>query len=468
MNKRNCIIFLFVFCGLLYVGIHLYSNNSKVSNKDLYSSSNDSKKEYDTLENIRNSSKQVTEDIEAGKYSNLSCEKVNVIMTDENEICSNVLEYRKWENYNDITDTREMLDYELKLIQFFLGTDLNPKYLIDGASFNDDFDFDAVDLENCTEELKEYPFNNYEKVCKMIEDGTYISQYDDGMPRLGYSNGFNVIDHSDEYRYAYYISGQFDVRKGKLKEILTEESDLEHIATYMYTDNGVDDRYILLDGNEMSVLECMDMAIEYLDKMPHKGTDGITLMPVRADIYCLHYDKNDENDDSNMKDTDNLYDSKYVIDVMFTREYKGMYLDFGNEFSDGNGDGSLLFDCTTLTIIEKNEIEEIFQYGNNAHFEDAGKNVFEIIDLESAMDILNNTVGNNSKYEVLNISLVYRQKNLRYQNDGNVYEKYELTPNWHVDCKSEINNEPRTFYIDAMTGEITYMDGVFSPVRASE
>lgn len=183
LNKKNLYNTFVCFFSLLYIRINLYSNNSKVSNKDLYSSSRDSKKEYDTLENIQNNSRQVVADIEAGVYSNLLGKKINVIIPDENEICNKVSEYREWKNYNGITDTKEMLDYELNLIQFFLGSDLNSRYLIDGASPNEDFD--AIDLENRTEE---YPVNNYKKVCKMMEDGTYISWYDDEMPRLGYSS----------------------------------------------------------------------------------------------------------------------------------------------------------------------------------------------------------------------------------------------------------------------------------------
>lgn len=455
MNKKKCIIGILAILCLLYVGIHLYNNNGKVSDKDLHSSDSKSAKNYDTLENIRNSIEQVSEDIESGVYSNLSGEKISIYMTESDEICSKVSEYRKWENYNGITDTREMLDYELAFIQFFLGTDLNPKYLIDGASVNDNFDSD--NSKNRAEELEEYPFNNYEKVCGMMEEGTYISQYGDGMPRLGYSNGFNIIDYSDEYRYAYYISGQFNIEKGKLNKILAEDAWLEHTAVYMFTDDGLDDRYTLPDGNEVSIKECMDTATEYLEKIPYKGMDGIELQAVRADVYCLH--SNEEN-----RDTDSIYDGKYVIDVIFARKYKGVCLDFGNRYSTNL---DYMYDCTTLSVIEKNEIEEILEYGNNAHLEDIDKDVNEIIDLASAMDILNNTIGNNSKYEVLNIGLVYRQKNLKYKNDGNIYEKYELTPSWHIDCISEINSEPRTFYIDALTGGITYVDGVFSPWRTS-
>lgn len=117
-------------------------------------------------------------------------------------------------------------------------------------------------------------------------------------------------------------------------------------------------------------------------------------------------------------------------------------------------------------ITGNNEIDEI-SYSDNAHLEDEGETLTSIIDLSNAIDILSNTIGNNSKYQVLNIGLVYRQQclSLEDEEDDSIYEKYKLTPSWHIDCISEMNNQNITFYVDAITGEVTYIDGVFNPSR---
>lgn len=460
MKQKRFIIGIISVLLILFVGINLYNNNHKISSKDLYSPNKNIKNQYNTLENIRNSSEKVLNDIENGAYPNLSGENINIYMTQSDEICSNVCQYRKWEPYNDITDPKEMLDFELNLIHFFLGEDLIPKYLIDGASDNENFVFADDDVYDSDEELEEFPVNNYKKVCEMMSDGTYKSKYGDGMPRLGYSNGFNIIDTSDEYRYAYYISGAIDIRKGKLNKIFTEDAQAEYIATYMFTDDRCKDKYVLLDGNEVSIEECMDMADEYLQSIPLKGVDETDIQAVKAEVYRLRYNKD-------CKDKEKTYDGRYIVDVIFTRKYIDMYLDFGNMWI--NNDLYNILDDTRFSVTGNNEIDEINRYSDNAHLEDEGETLTSIIDLSNAIEILSNTIGNNSKYQVLNIGLVYRQQRLSYEDEenDNIYEKYKLTPSWHIDCISEINNQDRTFYVDAVTGEVTYLDGVFTPLRVS-
>ena len=453
MHKRIVVIGMIVSVCILFVTINLINNNKNIEPKDLYTSDTDVEKELVNLDDIRNSVDDVKNDIKSGAYSNLSGEDVSVYIADGNKICSKVSEYLKWESYEGITDPKEMLEYELSLIQFFLGTDLNPKYLIDASSLNEDFDFDYNNASQITEELEEYPFNNYEKVCKMMEEGTYESQYGDGMPRLGYSNGFNVLDESDEYRYAYYISCSFDVEKGKLKEMLDSEVVLKYCTSYINTDENLEDKYILTDGSEVSIKECFDTAVKYLEQIPYKGREGIEFVPIRADVYSLSY-----------SDVNNEYHNKYFIDVIFTREYDGMYIDFGEDYGHYIGYN---LDCARFTIIEKNEVEEVIDYTNRAYLENIDEEADKIISLDNALEILNNSVGNNSKYKVLNIGLVYRRKHLIY-NDGIIYEKYELTPKWRIDCISEINDEKRTFYIDVFSGKVEYVRGLFTPLRDCE
>ena len=453
MYKKKIIIGMIVSVCILFVLINLINNNKNITHKDLYTSNTDVEKELANLDDIRNSVNDVEKNIESGVYSNLSGEDVSIYISDADKIDSKVSEYLKWESYEGITDPKEMLDYELSLIQFFLGTDLNPKYLIDASSINENFDVNYDNASQATEELEEYPFNNYEKVCKMMENGSYVSQYGDGMPRLGYSNGFNKLDKSDEYRYAYYISCSFDVQKGKLCEILDNESELEYCTSYINTDKNLEDKYILTDGSEVSIKECFDIAVKYLENIPYEGREGVELIPIRADVYHL-----------NCSDINNEYHNKYFIDVIFTREHDGMYIDFGENYGRYTGYN---LDCTYFTIIEKNEVEEVIDYTNRAYFENIGEKVDKIISLDNALDILNNSVGNNSKYEVLNIGLVYRRKHIIY-NDGIIYEKYELTPKWRVDCISEINDEERTFYIDVISGVVEYSEGLFGPLRNCE
>lgn len=465
MNRKKCITGILAVLCILYVGINVYNNNQQVSSKDLYSSNKNASRQYDTLENIRKSMTKVLSDIEADVYPNLSGDKVSIYMTSADKICSRVSQYNKWETYNGITDPKEMLDYELNLIQFFLGTDLTPKYLLDGASENKNFDFSILDDYNNNgnlpeEELEDYPVNNYDDVCQMMKDGTYQSQYGDKMPRLAYSNGFNMLDTSDEYRYAYYISGSFDVTKGRLKKIYTEDAHLEYIDTYMFSAGNIDDRYILTDGSEFSIKECITMADEYLNHM--NDTCGIInyteVQAAKADVYCIHYNEN-------CLDTSKTYEGKYVVDVIFARKYNDVLLDFCHKLPN---DLYAFYDCNRFTVIGENEIDEIF-YSNKTHFEDEGEYLGSIIDLSGAMNILSNTIGNNSKYRILNIGLVYKQQDLSSEiegdmsNMGDIYEKYESTPNWRIDCISEINSQSKTFYIDVQTGKISYTDGVFVP-----
>ena len=454
MYKRRIVIGVIVSACVLFVTIKLINNNKNITPKDLYTSNIEVEKELVNLVDIRNSVDGVVNDIKSGKYSNLSGDEISVYIADVDKICSKVSEYLKWEAYEGITDPKEMLEYELSLIQFFLGTDLNPKYLLDASSVNEDFDVDYADSGQLTEELEEYYFNNYDKVCKMMEDGTYVSSYGDGMPRLGYSNGFNKLDKSDEYRYAYYISCSFDVQKGKLCEIIDNELEFEYCTSYIITDNNLEDKYILTDGSKVSIKECFDIAVKYLENIPYKGREGVELIPIRADVYQL-----------NSRYIDNEYHNKYFIDVIFTREHNGMYMDFGEAYGRNTGYD---LDCMYFTIIEKDEIEEVIDYGNRAYFEDIGEKVDKIISLDNALDILNNSVGNNSKYEILNIGLVYRRKYIKSGKDGDVYEKYELTPKWRFDCISEINDEERTFYIDVISGGVEYSEGLFGPLRNCE
>ncbi|MBQ3543930.1 MAG: hypothetical protein IJA34_02905 [Lachnospiraceae bacterium] len=451
-KKRIIISIVFCIC-IIYIGANLYCNNKKASSKDLYNSSSKSSKEFAILDDIRKSVDDVKDDIKSGAYSNLSGEDISVYISDGDKICSKVSEYLKWEAYEGITDPKDMLEYELSLIQFFLGTDLNPKYLLDASSLNEKVKSDMITME----ELEgEYPINNYDKVCNLMENGSYISKFSDGMPRLGYSSNFELGGLVDEYRYALYISGGFDVQKGNLRKIISNEMAVELCKSYSNKDENIDDKYVLIDGSEVSIKDCFDTAVKYLEKIPYKGRDGIKLIPIRADVFrlsCIDIDNKD-----------NKYHNKYFVDVIFTREYDGMYMDFGDTYEYYTGYD---LDSTYFTIIKKGEVEEVIDYNNRAYFEDIGEKIDRIISLDNTLDILNNSIGNNSKYEVINIGLVYRRKNLWYD-DGNVYEKYELTPKWRIDCISEINDETRSFYIDVLSGTIEYVQGMFGPIRYFE
>lgn len=457
MDKRKIKIVGTIFVILVvvfYVGISFYNNNKKITSENIYTSNKNISKNIDTLENIRNSIEGIKNDIASGKYLNLYGENVNIYMTEEEKLCEEVIEYRKWEEYDGITDVREMLDYELSFIQFYLGTDLNPEYLIDAASDNSNFDYEKLEMINSgglilTEEM-EYPYNNYETVCKMIDEGNYPSKYGDGMPRLGYSDGFNLVTTEKEYRYAYFYSGFFNVEKGNLKKVLSEESNLEYIRTYMFNDKNADDKYILSDESEISIKECINNAVMYLEEIPYKGKENIEYVPIYVDVYKF-----------DTEEKSSKYYDKYILEVMFTRNYEGMYVEFGYPYDVND----YVRDDFRMVFMSAEGVEEVLSYQNNAYMENVGKEVTEIIDLKSVLDIMSNTIGNNSKYEIKNIGLVYTQKSVDDGLSDEVYEKYELVPVWRIDAVSEINGANKSFYVNALSGEIEYKSDIFVPLR---
>lgn len=146
---------------------------------------------------------------------------------------------------------------------------------------------------------------------------------------------------------------------------------------------------------------------------------------------------------------------------MFTRNYEGMYVEFGYPYDVND----YVRDDFRMVFMSAEGVEEVLSYQNNAYMENVGKEVTEIIDLKSVLDIMSNTIGNNSKYEIKNIGLVYTQKSVDDGLSDEVYEKYELVPVWRIDAVSEINGANKSFYVNALSGEIEYKSDIFVPLR---
>ncbi|MDE6232095.1 MAG: hypothetical protein K2M60_01930 [Lachnospiraceae bacterium] len=420
----TAIIVLFM---VTYIGYNLYNNNQHVDFKSYYNDNNKNPEmEYLTLQEIRDEKDNILEKLYGGYYENLSAAQVIVSLSDGDY----VTEMKEYDGgvYHGITDPKEMYEEQMRVIHYFMGDDLDSRYLEDG---------------NCLRNNGEDIFNLYlrnDEVIDYIENGTYseIASFSE-LPAMFYDSWTRRI--SDDRRHCE-INDLFiyvPVMKGKYMELADTfnedpKTEFDSVATYYPDGDNLDDEYEL-DNGSISIADAIKFAEYYwAECMPFDTAEDVEKKVRQVEVYQL---KN----------------GKYCIYHEMTRKFKGLMFEYEHPF-DSRAGLSWWLDYGRTIMVDTDDIDELLGTGNGFVVEETGKKSYEAVSLKSAMDKVSDKIGNNSKYEVQRIEMIYRQKIVAYENN---YAEFKGIPCWRIQCKNQSNDMITMFYINLIDGSISYI-----------
>lgn len=418
---------IIVLILVTYIGYNLYNNNQYVDFKSYYNDNNKNPEmEYLTLQEIRDEKDDVLERLYSSYYENLSAIQVIVSLSDGDYIT----EMKEYDDgvYHGITDPKEMYEEQMRVIRYFLGDDLDSKYLLDGNA-----------LRNNGEDIFDLYLRN-DEVTDHIENGTYSKIASLGeFPEMFYT-AWTKRDNSDR-RYCM-TSSSFNyvpVMKGKYMELAdtfneNPKREFDSVATYYPDSDNLYDKYEL-DNGSISIGDAIKFAEYYwAECIPFDTAEDVIKKVRQVEVYQLN-------------------NGNYFIYLEMTRKFKGLMFEYEPPFESNIG-LSWYLDSGGTIMVDTDDIDELIGSGNGLVVEETGQKSYEVVSMKSAMDKVSEKIGSNSKYEVQRIEMIYRQQIVAYETDN---IEFKGIPCWQIQCKNESNNMITIFYINLIDGRISYI-----------
>lgn len=244
---------------LTYASYNIYHNNKNIDFRSYYNNVKNLNPdmEYKYIQEISDETDKTLEKLYNGHYENLSGKNVIVSLSDEDY----VTEMKEYDGgvYHGITDPRKMYEEQMRVIHYFLGEDLNIKYLIDGNCLLND----GKDIWNL--------YLPFDEVVKHIKNNTYgeIASINN-LPDITYAATSDYLntDNDSDKRYCH-MGDRFinvNVIKGKYIELADTSCEdpkyeLDSMATYYPTGQNLEDIYELNNG-AISIGNAIDF-VEY-------------------------------------------------------------------------------------------------------------------------------------------------------------------------------------------------------------
>lgn len=434
MKKINIVILTAIISIMMisYISISLYNNNKQVDFKNFYTQdSSVSNLDYVTLEDIKNEKDSVLEKLYSGHYENLSGNNVSVCLS-KGKYVVEINEYG-YEVYRGITDAKEMYNQQMDTIHYFLGKDLDDRFLVDANAT-------AIKPKNdgAMGKISEVYYTN-DEIIGYIEDGTYSDVFG-GLPQMYYLGWAAACDGESQEDKRTCITGTSyymytPVIKGKyleLQDTLVEDPiyELDSIAEYDTDKDNLSDVYEL-DNGRISIVEAVNFVENYWEKcIPYDTAENVKKKVRRVEVFEMR-------------------NGKHCFRFETTREFMGLMFEYGEPADNGAMPTSELETGFDL-MVETDDIDEFLGGGNGWKVEIAGEPSDRIVSMESALDKISDTIGNNSKYDIVSIEMVYRQKIILLD------EQLKGIPCWKVRSRNLNNDTLTVFYVNLLDGKVSY------------
>lgn len=435
MKKISTIIATVIISILpvTYVVISLYNNNKRIDFKSFYTKSdNDLNLNYITLEEIENEKMGVLEKLGSGHFENLSGNNVRVSLS-KGKYVVEINEYG-YEVYRGITDAKEMYRQQMNTIHYFLGEDLDNRFLVDANATNMKPKNDGK-----MGKISEMYYTN-DEIIKYIENGTYDDVFG-GLPEMYYlgwaaagdgesqEDKRSCITGTSYYMYTPVIKGKYLELQGTLNEDPLYE--LDSIAEYYTDKDNLSDVYELNNGS-ISIGEAVNFVENYwAEHIPYDTEENVKKKVRKVEVFKLR-------------------NGKQCFRFEVTREFMGLMVEYGEPVTDN---GALPTSETEMgfdLMVDTDDIDEFLGGGNGWKVEMAGEPSDRIVSMESALEKISDTIGNNSKYDIESIEMVYRQKIILLD------EQLKGIPCWKVKCRNISNDTLTIFYVNLLDGKISY------------
>ena len=416
-----------------YVVFNIYRNNPKVAATNLYSGhTGTTDLKSVSLRELRKGYKDTVRELTEGKYVNLEADNPLVMVTEEDSIYeieekSNT-RYKEW-------DLLELVEKETAIVKSLIGDDINMDYLWDDTSwyYTDD------------EYNMHYP--TYKETVESIKSGTYtpnnvVAQYCTYpyMAYVGVTQGIDDLRYCHvpcDFDYVVFMRGKlFELTDGQMgPDLEGDDSNIDLVAVYYKNDESLDDEYPLLNG-QMSIREAISFVEDYFQHLyPYNIDSKVSEVVYKVEVFDIG------------KET-------YAFELALTRQFCGLTADSGQ--TAGKMDREMhtyMKDTTRVIMVEKNNVDIRIGSGNGHCMECVGQPITEVISMESALQLVSDSIGMNSHYEVEEISMIFRRKII---NDTLYQQEYTGIPSWKIRCINKADGKETRFYIDLKTGRLDY------------
>lgn len=356
------------------------------------------------------------------KYTNLTFQDIIPYCTPLDKVYE--IEDYPLDNYKGITDEKEMYEEQMKLINHYIGTDLDDKYFSCGY-----YDLDTDEYASFTE-FKHDLLDNGKKM-----DATWLGYIDNTY------NGNNKQEIRSAEIQRTLVNVFFD--NGEAYELIPEEireaeetsggiSDMcELVGTYYAyeDDDRLDDVYRLQDG-EMSVRAAIEFVNDYINNgLMIEGNENVKLQVSKVYAYKLN---------------DEYYCYRFVI----TRNIYGMLMRATGIGYDGN-DLRIVVDITGAYMVRTDKLDSYAGRTTRLNCKVLNE-TDKVISLDTALRHISESIGDNSKYIVTSAEMAYMYVHVEdlTVNGGT------MIPSWLIKCINEVDNSYTDFYVNMRTGDV--------------
>lgn len=406
---------LTIFTGCSMEGALSTASNGEIANV----TSVDTKKIEESRIPIREAVARAKTDLEEAKtkYDKFVFDNIYPMCNEMDTVAS--LKILPLDNYKGITDAKEM-HYELMdLLRYYLGKEPDENYLM--SKYHEKITFDQ--------------YATFREYVEALERGEDLEVSD-----IGY---VKKADGVEESGFIHQTLRELSFNKGKIYTIVPEETKglvnkaegenildySEDVATY-YVNNydcNLEDTYQLKDG-PLSIQDGINLVEDYFNQQfrVEGGDENIRFKVTRVDVKKLSED---------------WHYYRYSI----SREIHGVYTLVK---TDKNGHHGYYRDYNYAFMVYTNEIDSCDTNTNRLNCETFDETK-EIIPLSLALGILEEQLGENSSYQIKNVTLGYMQ---RIDDKGYLTD---MIPCWILDSYNDQDIKVTEFYINVLTGEVT-------------
>ena len=409
-----------VVAGVIY---KISDNNKNVKAGNHYSDTDGSVKiEKQSLKQIREMYSNDVEDLRNGEYDKLSTQNPYIYITEQDSV-SNISE--KSNHKFDNLSLMELLEAEYEVVKNLIGEDLNMDYLVDDTSMQ--YNNENYDIH--------YP--TYQETVESIKNNTYTPNELTAAtrPYLGYI-GLTVEGGDQRYCHVPQDMDYVVFMRGKLFELTGEahedlESDFEPLKTYYNCGTNLEDKYMLSNG-EISIKDAIDFVEQYFEDLhPYNIFPEIKNIVHHVSVF-------------------DIGNGIYAYEFTMVRKFDGLIAEAGT--ASGEEDNEVK-DCTKVTMVETDNVDIRIGSGNGHEMSKIGEEITEVISLKSVLELISSKIGNNSQYEITEISMIFR----RDVKERKLYQQeYTGIPHWLVRGKNLNDGREVRFYVNMADGKLEY------------
>ncbi len=365
--------------------------------------------EKESFESVKSAFQSDIQELKNGKYENLRCNDFQSSIEEVEGVYN--IEIQSDNSYKKRTFLENFKIMNQVIDKFFLE-DFDKSYLKVDFNISDeetiyvdynDIETECVD-EKYNKERSEFIFGNN------TAQGGYMVQISESLNNVWFSRfGLGDIGPFNECKKMYiYLSG------------VRQDEDVELKLA---------DRSIMLSEMENNVLNYLNS-----EEFP---------LPVSEDIDLAIGD---------VRVIDNGTHDGVSFNVR--RVYKGVHFEYGSNSSNGTMIDVMDNDGGEIDYAVSTHPDTILTFGRlNGNVVETGY-ISEMLSLGTALDILSDKLDEESIYEVQGVELIYRNAQVSKEREEEVDDI--LVPKWKIIVASENVNQCIIYYVDVVTGDVTY------------